>query len=182
VKEPVRVRAFLYALGLGLDDSTILRDKPVFGSLYKQIETDDERKARLKVLGSPTLRNRRDLCQHFAVSAILAEQLGAEAAEFVGLTKELADMKGTSGFSFVDLAADYCGVAIAVQLKQSPELLKAVEKKFRTDDYLIDTKPLKEGFSEARFKKDYGSVTDERYKTVVTEIRDAVKALPAYKK
>jgi hypothetical protein len=182
VKEPVRVRAFLYALGLGLDDSTILRDKPVFGSLYKQIETDDERKARLKVLGSPTLRNRRDLCQHFAVSAILAEQLGAEAAEFVGLTKELADMKGTSGFSFVDLAADYCGVAIAVQLKQSPELLQSIEKKFRTDDYLIDTKPLKEGFSEARFKKDYGSVTDERYKTVVTEIRDAVKALPAYKK
>jgi hypothetical protein len=182
LKEPQRVRGFLYAIGLGLDDSTVLRDKPVFGSLYKQIETDNERKARLKVLGSPTLRNRRDLCQHFAVSALLAEQLGAEASEFVGLTKELADMKGTSGFSFVDLAADYCGVALAVQLKQSPELLKTIETKFKTDDFLIDTKPLKEGFSEARFKKEYGGSTDDRFKAVVTEIRDAVKALPAYKK
>ncbi len=182
LKEPLRVRAFLYAIGLGLDDSTILRDKPVFGSLYKQIETDEERKNRLKFLGSPTLRNRRDLCQHFAVSAILTEQLGATAAEFVGLTKELADMKGTSGFSFVDLAADLCGVSFATQLKESPVLLKSLESKFKTDEYLIDIKNLKEGFSEARFKKDYGNSSDERYKTVLTEIRNAVKALPAYKK
>ena len=182
LKEPVRVRAFLYAIGLGLDDSTILRDKPVFGSLYKEIETDGERKTRLKFLGSPTLHNRRDLCEHFAVSAILTEQLGVAAAEFVGLTKELTDMKGTSGFSFVDLAADYSGCYFATQLKDSPDLLKSLERKFKTDDYLIDIKLLKEGFSEARFKKDYGSTTDDRFKTVVTEIRDAIKTLPAYKK
>jgi hypothetical protein len=91
-------------------------------------------------------------------------------------------MKGTSGFSFVDLAADYSGCYFATQLKETPDLLKALGSKFKTDDYLIDTKTLREGFGEARFKKDYGSTTDDRFKTVVAEIRDAIKALPAYKK
>ncbi len=60
--------AFLVGLGLGLDDSTILRNNPVVSAFCRKVETDAERGTRLKVLGKPTMRARRDWTQHFVVS------------------------------------------------------------------------------------------------------------------
>ena len=51
----------------------------------------------------PTLHQRCDHCQRFAVSVALTEIVRAGLAEMAGVSKELSDMKSTSGFSFIDL-------------------------------------------------------------------------------
>jgi hypothetical protein len=53
------------ALPIALDDSTILRNNPLVRSMVRSVESDAERKERIAALGSPTVRKRRDLCQHF---------------------------------------------------------------------------------------------------------------------
>src|SRR5262249_3761635 len=63
--------AFLAAVGIALDDSTLVRDNLLLAGFYRQVEADDERKQRVAVLGSPTVRSRRDWCQHFGVSCML---------------------------------------------------------------------------------------------------------------
>jgi hypothetical protein len=180
--EKVRVRAFLIGIGLALDNSTILRDKPVVKAIAAVAETDAERKERLAVLGLPTVRGRRDLCQHFVVSAALTELFGASAAEFAGLSKELLDMKGTSGFSFADLAADYSGVELAAAVAKEPKRVIAVAKKFAVADFVPEVKDLPEGLNEKRFKDEYGGSADSRFTKKVDAIRAAVKELPGHQK
>lgn len=180
--EKRQARAFLLGLGIALDDSTILRDKPVIKKVCVVAEPDDDRKARLAVLGRPTLRGRRDLCQHFAVSATLTETFGAATAEFAGLSKELTDMKGTSGFSFADLAADLAGIELAMTVTKEPKRLADLSKAFVAEDYLPDIAPFPEGLTEAVFKKKYGGTDDARFKAELDGVRKAVQAVPAFRK
>ncbi len=178
--EKVRARAFLVGIGLALDDSNILRDKPVVKTLAAAAETEAERKERLAVLGLPTVRGRRDLCQHFVVSAALTELFGAPAAEFAGLSKELVDMKGTSGFSFADLAADLAGVEFAAAVAKEPKRVIALAKQFAVADFVPEVKELPEGLNEKRFKDEYGGSADSRFTKKVDAIRAAVKELPGH--
>lgn len=180
--EKRQARAFLLGLGIALDDSTVLRDKPVVKKVTQAAEPDDDRTARLAVLGRPTLKGRRDLCQHFAVSAALTETFGAAAAEFAGMSKELSDMKGTSGFSFADLAADLAGIELALAVTKEPKRVAAIAKQFVPDDYVPDIAPLAEGLSEAAVKKKYGGTDGEPFKAEMDAVRKAVKAVPAYRK
>lgn len=180
--EKKQPHGFLVGLGIALDDSTILRDKPVVKALCEAAESDAERKERLAALGLPTVRGRRDLCQHFAVSAALTELFGAAAAEFAGLSKEMADMKGVSGFSFADLAADLAGVEFAAAVGKEPKRLAAIAKGFAVSDHAPDVKEFADGLSEERFKKEYGGVSDKRFVLALERVRAAVKDLPAYKK
>src|SRR5258708_10723933 len=58
--DKVSPRAFLIALGVGLDDTDLLRKNPLTRGYWKQWESDDDRKRRLPLLGDPSLRNRHD--------------------------------------------------------------------------------------------------------------------------
>ncbi|WP_062261686.1 hypothetical protein [Endozoicomonas arenosclerae] len=61
------------------------------------------------------LRGRKDLSQHFMVSAALALTLDEESALNIGVSKERSDARaGGSGFSFPDLVADLAGIRFAV--------------------------------------------------------------------
>lgn len=177
-----RAAAFLIGIGLALDDSTILRSNPLTRRMCERVETDAERKERLAVLGVPTMRGRRDLCQHFVVSVALVQLVGAEAAEAAGLMKEMSDMKGASGFSFVDLSADYAGVAFAKEVSADAPLLAKLKTGFAVTDWLPAFDGLREGLPEVKFKTDFGGPTDDRFKKVVADIRKRVAELPAYKK
>jgi hypothetical protein len=181
-EEKVQSRGFLIGLGIALDDSTILRNKPIVKEMCVAAESDAERKERIAALGLPTMRGRRDLCQHFVVSAALTELLGAAATEFAGLSKELSDMKGTSGFSFADLAADLSGIEFATVMAKEPKRIAPFAQGFTVADHMPEVKSLPEGLSEARFKKDYGGSEDIRFKKAMDEVRTAVKELPGYKK
>jgi hypothetical protein len=160
--KPLRQRAFLIGIGIGLDDSTILRDKPFLKELFQKAEPDADRRERLKVLGSPSIQGRRDWCQHFALSAALTELVGSQAAEFAGLAKELADMKGTSGFSFADLGADYAGIAFAGWIRAESGGTAIVAEAFKFEEYVPVLKNYPENINEAEFKKTYGTATDQR--------------------
>jgi len=175
-----RVSAFLLGIGLALDDSSILRDNPLTTSFCKTVESDDDRRIRLAMIGTPTIRYRRDWCQHFVVSAALTEFVGPQLAEKAGLIKEQLDMNGASGFSFADLCADFAGVEFANRLKATPKELEAVQTQFTIADYVPKTEDLREGISTERFRIDYGKFDEAKFKTAYDEIWKRVKSLPKY--
>src|SRR5262245_19761065 len=130
-----KARAFLLGIGVALDSSGMLRSNPLTRGLWTRVETDEERKVRLKALGSPPMHTRHDLCQHFTVSAALTAVGGAKAAEAAGLLKELLDAEpGGSGFSFADLAADLSGIAFASRLIDKPDRVASLTKSSRIAD------------------------------------------------
>jgi hypothetical protein len=173
--------AFVLALGIALDDSTLLRDNLLTRSLWRRVEPNDARKRRLAVLGSPTLYGRHDLAQHFAVSAALTAVSGPAAAESAGVLKEVMDSRGGSGFSFADLSADFAGIAFARRLLDKPSRLADIEKGFRIRDYTISPRGLPEGMQAADFAKKYGSLKDERYLRLQEDIRKRINHLPGYR-
>jgi hypothetical protein len=180
--EKEKARAFLLGVGVAMDSSGMLRTNPLTRGLWKRVETDEERKGRLKAVGSPPMHERHDLCQHFAVSAALTAVGGAEAAEAAGLLKELLDAEpGGSGFSFADLAADLSGVAFASRLIEKPARLAAVAKSCRIADICIAPKGLAEGLSREVFEKRYGDTKDERFTKEVEALKKKIAALPGHK-
>ena len=178
--ESVRVAAFLIGLGVALDDTTTLRSNPLTARTIRAIESDAERKTRLAVLGEPTVRGRRDLCLHFAVSAALSELLGPEAAESIGLAKEMLDMTraGGSGFSFADLTANYAGLAFAAKVRSDPKRLTKIAEAFEVNEFVPAIDGLREGITAKEFAADYGSADDTRFKAAVAEVKNRVATLP----
>jgi hypothetical protein len=176
------VPAYLLALGLALDDSTLLRTNPLLAGLCRKIESDEERKVRLATLGQPTWLGRRDWCQHFTVSCTLTQAVGALLAEQAGLLKEQLDMRpGGSGFSFGDLSADLAGVEFATRLQKGTLKLEDLARKFRPADYVPDPAGLREGLSAEQFARDYGSVSDQRFRTELERLRRRIRELPAFR-
>ena len=105
---------------------------------------------------------------------------GAQAAEGAGILKEMLDAReGGSGFSFADLSADLAGIAFARRLIEKPSLLASIEKSFTVADYALSPKGLAEGLSAAEFARQYGSVKDERFQRVLTNIRRRSTPCPA---
>jgi hypothetical protein len=173
--------AYLFGLGVALDTADMLRTNILTRGIWRRVESERERKARLAVLGTPTVHGRHDLCQHFVVSCALAAVGGPEAAEAAGLLKEVLDSRpGGSGFSFCDLSADMAGVACAKQLLASPAQLARVERSFTVADYMLSPAGLVEGLTEAEFIKRYGGTDDERFLQAQEALRKRVLALPGY--
>jgi hypothetical protein len=176
--------AFLLALGVALDDSDLLRNNFLLRRVLTQIESDQEREKRLKVLGQPTLRKRHDWLLHFAVSAALTSQLGADVAEQIGIAKELQDSRGGSGFSFADLAADYSGIAFAQRLLEKDEtgkkLLPGLAEGFKGDDFLPKLDDLEDGLPAAKLQEKYGKIDDPRFVKRCEGVRELVKMSPGF--
>lgn len=176
--EPDSARVFLLALGLALDDSQVLRKNPLFRAWVTQIESDEQRQKRLRVLGQPTLCGRRDWMQHFSVSATLTAHLGSEAAERLGILKESLDARpGGSGFSFTDIAADYAGILLAEHLlaDKGKARLTSIAERFKGTDYMPEVRDLEDGLSQERFKQKYGAVDDARFRKTCEAIRMRVR-------
>jgi hypothetical protein len=175
--------AFLVALGIGLDETDLMRRNPFTRDLWARVEPDADRPRRLKVLGDPTMRGRHDLAQHFTVSCALTAIMGPKMAESAGILKEQLDMRpGGSGFSFIDLCADFAGIAFANQVRASEKMLEEVEKSFRVTDYLPKLDGLREDLSREEFTKAYGNTGDERFRTEQAAVWKRVQDLPVHKK
>jgi len=179
--EELAARALLLGLGIGLDDSKLLRKLPLCAEVCRAIEPDDRRRERIAVLGSPTMRGRRDLAQHFFVSAGLAAVVGAQNAESAGLLKELADSRGGSGFSFADLGADLAGVAFALQLGSGRLKLPELARSFAVEDFLPPCADLPEGIPWEEFSTKYMQADGAAFDKQRTVIRRRVESLPAYR-
>lgn len=173
--------AFLLALGVALDDAPLLPNFPFLGDLWRQIESPQQRLARLAVFASPTMRGRHDLAQHFAVSAALAVVVGPQGAEGAGILKELSDSQGGSGFSFIDLQADMAGVAFAGAVGDGRLPLARVESGFLVEDFLPPLDGLREGIPWTEFIATYGNASDARWLRQRDAIRARVLAMPGYR-
>lgn len=180
--EKEKARAFLLGIGVALDTSGMLRTNPLTRGLWKRVENDEARKARLKVLGHPPMHARHDLCQHFVVSAALTAVGGARAAEAAGLLKELLDADpGGSGFSFADLAADLSGIALAQALIDKPARLAGLSRRCLIADVCVAPKGLVEGLSLKELERRFGDTKDKRFVAEVDRLKKKVQALAWHK-
>ncbi len=178
--EQERAKAFLFAIGIGLDDSPTLLNNPASRGFVNRVETSGRRSVRLGMLGKPTIRGRRDLAQHFALSAYLTVAVGPAAAEQVGISKEILDSNRESGFSFADYAADKAGIAFAQAVLDRSLPLKRIAVSFRVDDFMPGIADLPEGLSRQEFVADYGHPGDERFAVIKDKLEAAIRNLPGY--
>jgi len=127
------------------------------------------------------MQSRHDLAQHFWVSAALADLAGEQMALAAGVTKELQDANGGSGFSFADLAADIAGVELGTRILSSKISLEHLSKEFRVDDFLIKPLGLPEGLSSAEFLRKYGTVSGSIYRQEESRLRTRILSLPGFR-
>ena len=179
--DDVAAKAFLIAIGVALNDSNLLSNIPNVGAIVGAVEAPSERVVRLAVLGKPTVHGRRDLSEHFFVSAFLTATLGADAAYTGGLAKELLDSKGGSGLSFADLAADRAGIRFADGVLNKRFSLGMVAQTFSVAAFVPEVKGLPESLSAAAIKTHYGDQSDPRFRVRLNEIDQRILALPAYR-
>ncbi len=174
-------KAFLLGLGIALDRSRVLCRSPIVSDLCRQVESNRELRERLMVLGTPTMRGRRDLAQHFLVSCALTALVGPHGAETIGITKELNDSRRGSGFSFVDLSADVAGVTFATHVRDATIPLSRLAGSFAVEAYLPEGSELEEGIPWSDFLQKYRSAQDDRFHCQRAVIRKRILALPGYK-
>ena len=173
-------KVFLLSLGIFFDESGALLKFPATAPFVMGVENDGMRESRLQILGSPTMRNRRDLAQHFFVSAHLAATLGPQVALSLGLGKEMLDANGGSGFSFADLAADRAGVEFAQRVAAGKISLDELSQRFAVADYLPPVDDLVEGLKLDELRTRYGEITDDAFQAELERIESLVLALPIY--
>ncbi|HJT36152.1 MAG TPA: hypothetical protein VJ783_29290 [Pirellulales bacterium] len=179
--DTVRVQALFLGLAIAIDRSEALRKYPVMGDFVRQIETDQQRQARLAVLRQPTMRGRIDLGQHFFFSAAIMAMAGEKSAEAAGLAKELHDARGGSGFSFSDWCADLSGIALARHVQAGDLELENLAEQFTVAGHLPKIDGLKDNLTQAQFTRLYGGVSDQRFQSVDAEIRRRIGRLYAPK-
>lgn len=131
-----------------------------------------------------TLGGRRDLRQHFTLSAALAA-LGSGGLSFgIGEAKELLDAgrDGGSGYSFDDLAFDRAGIRLFdTALAVAPHGLPALAAQSTTEAAIappIDGLP--SGLTEAQFIARFGGVDSAAYAAMLAEIDSRIDRLPVH--
>jgi hypothetical protein len=179
--EDIATQSFLLGLGIALDDSTVLRNHPKFGNFVKMVEPESERSLRLVALGQPTMLGRRDLAQHFVVSAYLAAAGGSQLAVTSGLMKEMADANGGSGFSFIDMAANRAGIVFAASLLNKRVALRKVGDDFTVAAYMPGIDGFKEGLTATQLLTDFGPQNDDRFQQELKRIDQRLLQLPSYR-
>ena len=169
-------RALIMALAMTLGDSR-------FERMIGEVRTG-ALKNRKPRFGRVLLGGRRDFLQHFVISAGLTLVSDVGVSNVIGEFKEIQDsLRGGSGFSFNDLAADRAGVALATAAAdpRSARRLQALLG-VRADQGLFFPRvdDLPEGLSKAEFKRRYGSIDGAPYKAMIEKIDGRISRLPAY--
>lgn len=162
-------RAAILALGV------ILGEKRVAKVAKRQIDLG-RRKEIVALRRRITLRGRRDLSQHFWVSAALAILSDKRRSMTVGITKEMMDATpGGSGFSFVDLMANRAGILFADAATRNGQWARAKQMRIfegvRIADFMPEIQGLPEGISRDEFQAKYGGLGGAGTRRVVEEIQ-----------
>ncbi|MCB2102319.1 MAG: hypothetical protein KDE22_15690 [Rhodobacterales bacterium] len=131
-----------------------------------------------------TLSGRKDLRQHFILSAAIKLASDTGLATMVGEFKELLDTNaGGSGFSFSDLAADRAGVRLA-EVATDPataRTLAALMARGPTEaGFFPSIAGLPDNLTETAFTQRFGTVESEPYRAMVADIDGRIARLAAY--
>ncbi len=178
---PETVPAFLIGLGIALDDGTALLDDATTSAAVKELETADERKARLAVLGNPTLGGRRDVCRRFFIGCAAGELLPQVTAEKVAVGRAMFDLHNPVGLCEPALAAEFTGITFARACFMDAEIVRDVAHRFPAAMYLPAMTGLRNGLSAEKFEELYGDSADERFLKLLADVRKRAKELKAYK-
>jgi len=128
------------------------------------------------------LAGRDDFPRHFLVSAALVVGASDALAQSIGLSKELADARSGSGFSFNDMAANLAGARFGEVALQAPAELQArVAPGVSDDDLMPVWAVLPQFMPEAEFVRRYGGVGAPPYQAMMTEIERRVDALRLFR-
>lgn len=134
---------------------------------------------------SVRLHGRVDLAKHFINSAVLAATGGEFISQAIGLSKELDDSRGGSGFSFVDLLADEAGTHLGKRLTESRVMARELQQRAagttREADWMPAPDGLQEAMTEAEFTQRYGGVGGEGYAKVLDDIEARIAAATLYR-
>ncbi len=179
--EDVKLRAFLLAIAVGLNDDKVLAQLPATGKLMAAIETPSERRLRLVMLGEPTIRKRRDLARQFLLATLLASTTSNDAAETAVVAKELSDAERSSGFSFVDVAAGRAGARFARGVLDKRIPLGLLALAFSASSYMPAVNGLPDHLSAQEFSSQYGDKDDPRFTKAVEQIDKRITLLPGYR-
>lgn len=132
-----------------------------------------------------TAHGRVDLAKHFLNSAALAATGGQAFSQLVGLSKEVDDSRGGSGFSFVDLLADEAGTRFGRRATESRvvarELQKRASEAQRDIDWIPSPQGLQEQMPEAEFKQRFGGIEGAGYRKVFADITRRIDAMALYR-
>lgn len=168
------MRAALIALGAHCGDRSIV--ETVVGALAAPVSGS--------ACAATTLGGRRDLRQHFTLSAALAAAGGDGFSFGLGEIKELLDAgeRGGSGYSFDDLAFDRAGMRFAARvLGAAPDTLGALAARLDGEAAVVpavDDLPAR--LSEARFVADFGVVDSPAYRDMLSVIDARLDALAVH--
>jgi hypothetical protein len=176
-----RASAFLLGLAVALDTSDLLHKAESTKAVWAQVETDDERRDRLKAIGQPTLLGRHSLCRHFVVAAALTSIAGSKAADPGGIVHDIFDEESAGRFSFSELSTELAGGAFARSIGDNPGRLETIAGSFALADYLPPTSGGDEPITRDEFNRRYGSFSDQRFRERETEMRRRIAELPAYR-
>jgi len=148
--------------------------------LLEEPSAKPHRRARAPIA---TLRGRRDLAQHFTISAGIAAAGGSRLADTVGLSKEMDDSRGGSGFSFTDLAADRAGVRFteAATGANASRVQRLVAGQADDTVLMPDVRDLPEFMAEDEFVRRYGGVDTPRFRQIADEIERRIAALEIHR-
>ena len=136
------------------------------------------RPQRLPVL----LNGRDDFPQHFLVSALLAMEGTSPFTNAVGLTKELEDANGGSGFSFNDLAANRAGMRFGQFAQLQPLRLQQMLSRGVAERSLMpDVADLPEFLSQAEFQRRYQRVGSPGFQRLMADIEGRIERLALYR-
>jgi hypothetical protein len=130
------------------------------------------------------LAMRKDLSQHFIISAGLKLISEKQVTAAIGEFKELMDrVLGGSGYSFVDLAADMAGVRLA-QAATDPAQAARIQRELAStageDLFFPLTQDLPEGLSKAEFNLQFEYVNSPQYIQMLEKIQLRLENLPLY--
>jgi hypothetical protein len=153
-----------------------------FANFVGEVQPQVGKVARPKAM--PELESRVDLNLHFIFSAaikLISEQ-GLSIA--IGEFKELMDRsEGGSGYSFVDLAADFAGVQFAFAATH-PLSARKVQNILagNTQESLFfpNIRGLPEGLSKNEFIRKFTGVDSPEYLKVVSDINQRIAELPIH--
>ena len=131
------------------------------------------------------LSDRRDLAQHFAVSALLSAMAGSPLAETIGFYKEVADTSGGSGFSFSDVAANRAGVrfggAATLSLESARRLQQRVASGVSDRDIMPSVAGLPDNLTSTELTNRLGGIGGAGYVALLADIDRRVADLAVHR-
>lgn len=129
------------------------------------------------------LSGRHDLTLHFLYSAAIKLVSSAQLSQQIGNLKEIMDAaEGGSGFSFVDLAADYAGIYFAENISDiNLEKMKTLSVAEFEAAFMPDIADLPEGLSEKQMQQKFGGYQGQQFKQTEQIILNRMQQLSLYK-